>query len=130
MFRILLSTRRPTILAKAFPRLPQSLPANFRTALNWATNTFFREPRQLSRYRDWTAEELEFNSLLWQTTFSPQGPDRLWGSHSLVSNGHRELFPRLKLKERGTDRSPPCSAQVKNGGATPPLPPMSSWTGA
>jgi hypothetical protein len=37
------------------------------------------------------------------------------------------LYPRIKRPGRKADHSPPSSAEVKNGGAIPPLPHMSSW---
>jgi hypothetical protein len=36
----------------------------------------------------------------------------------------------VKRPEREADHSPPSSAQVKNDGATPPLPHTFSWRGA
>jgi hypothetical protein len=36
----------------------------------------------------------------------------------------------VKLQEREADHSPPCSAEVKNGGVIFPLPHMSSWHSA
>jgi hypothetical protein len=36
----------------------------------------------------------------------------------------------LKRQTRENDRSPPCSTEVQNGGAIPPLPSTSSWRGA
>jgi hypothetical protein len=36
----------------------------------------------------------------------------------------------VKRPEREADHSPPSSAEVKNGGAIPPLPHMYSWHGA
>jgi hypothetical protein len=32
------------------------------------------------------------------------------------------FYPRLKQQRREADRSPPSSAEIKNGGAIPPLP--------
>jgi hypothetical protein len=46
----------------------------------------------------------------------------------LVSNG--DSFPEVKLQGHEDDHSAPCSAKVKNGGATSPLSHMSSWLGA
>jgi hypothetical protein len=41
---------------------------------------------------------------------------------------YRGLFPRgLKRQGLEADHSPPSSAEVKKGGAIPPLPHMSSW---
>jgi hypothetical protein len=49
---------------------------------------------------------------------SPQCPDRLSGSPSLVSNGHREdLSPGVKWQEREADQAITPSAEVKNDGA-------------
>jgi hypothetical protein len=56
--------------------------------------------------------------------FSLQRPDRLWGPPSLLSNGYQGLLLRgAKRQGREADHSPPSSAEVKNGGAMPPLPP-------
>jgi hypothetical protein len=40
------------------------------------------------------------------------------------------LSPGVKRPGREADHSPPSSAEVKNGGAIPPLPNMSSWHSA
>jgi hypothetical protein len=56
----------------------------------------------------------------------PQRPDRLRGSPSLLSNGCRGL----KRQKREADHSPPSGAEIKKGGAIPPLPNMSSWNSA
>jgi hypothetical protein len=37
------------------------------------------------------------------------------------------ISPRVKRLRREADHSPPSSAEVKKGGAIPPLPHMSSW---
>jgi hypothetical protein len=37
------------------------------------------------------------------------------------------LSPGPKRQGREADQSPPSGAEVKNGGAIPPLPPISSW---
>jgi hypothetical protein len=39
-------------------------------------------------------------------------------------------FLGVKRSRREADHSPPSSVEVKNGGAIPPLPHMSSWRGA
>jgi hypothetical protein len=61
---------------------------------------------------------------------SLQRPDRLWGPPSLLSNGYRRLSPGIKRPRREADRSPPSSAQVKNGEAVSPLLHTSSRRGA
>jgi hypothetical protein len=50
------------------------------------------------------------------------------GAHAAsIPVGYMELFPRgVKRQGREADHSPPSSAEVKNGGAIPPLPYM-SW---
>jgi hypothetical protein len=54
---------------------------------------------------------------------SPRRPNRLWGPPSLLSNGYRWRFPPgVKRPGREADHLPPSSAEVKNGGAIPPLP--------
>jgi hypothetical protein len=39
------------------------------------------------------------------------------------------VFPGVKRPGREADRSPPSSAEVKNGGSMPPLPHTPSWRG-
>jgi hypothetical protein len=57
---------------------------------------------------------------------TPQRPHRLLGPPSLLSNWYRALFP-WGLSDRGeADHSPPSSAMIKNAGATPPFPNVSS----
>jgi hypothetical protein len=41
-----------------------------------------------------------------------------------------QWVPGVKRPGREADHSPPSSAEVKNGGAMPPLPYTSSWRGA
>jgi hypothetical protein len=41
-------------------------------------------------------------------------PYRPYGPPSLLCNGYRGSFPRVKRPERGVDHPPPSSAQVKN----------------
>jgi hypothetical protein len=50
-------------------------------------------------------------------------PDRLWGPSIFRASG-------VKRPEGNADHSSPSSTEVKNGGALPPLPHMSSWPGA
>jgi hypothetical protein len=58
---------------------------------------------------------------------SPQRPDRMWGPLRLLSNGYWGLFLRwVKRQRRIADHSLPSSAEVKKGGAIPPLSYMSS----
>jgi hypothetical protein len=58
---------------------------------------------------------------------TPQRQDPL----NLPSSGPREFFPqRVKWLWRKADQSNLSSAEVKNGGAIPPLPHTSSWRGA
>jgi hypothetical protein len=58
--------------------------------------------------------------------FSSQHSDQIWGPPSLLSNGHQVLSPSgLKQQGHETDRSPPFNAEVKKGGAIPPLPHVS-----
>jgi hypothetical protein len=57
-----------------------------------------------------------------QTTLGPTQPPIQWVP--LTSP------PGVKQQRRKTDHSPPFSVEVKNGGAIPPLPHMSSWHGA
>jgi hypothetical protein len=39
------------------------------------------------------------------------------------------IYPGIKWPGPEADHSPPSSVEVKNGGAIPPLPHMSSWRG-
>jgi hypothetical protein len=59
---------------------------------------------------------------------SPHHPDRLWSPPSLLTNGSVSLGVRRPGRE--ADRSLLSSAEVKNGGAIPPLPHTSSWRGS
>jgi hypothetical protein len=56
------------------------------------------------------------------------------GTHTAsypIGNGERGPYPwRLKRQEREGDHSPSSRAEVKNGGAMPPLPHTSSWRAA
>jgi hypothetical protein len=38
--------------------------------------------------------------------------------------------PGVKRPKRESDHYPPCGPEIKNGGAVPPLPNMSSWHSA
>jgi hypothetical protein len=61
---------------------------------------------------------------------TPQHPDRFWGPLSLLSNGHQGVSLGRKWPGREAEDSPPSSAEVKKGGAIPPLLHMSSWHSA
>jgi hypothetical protein len=60
--------------------------------------------------------------------FTPQRPDWFWGPLGLLTNFEWGIFPGVKRPERKVD-SPTSGAEVKNGGAIPPLPHM-SWHSA
>jgi hypothetical protein len=79
------------------------------------------------------------------TGYGLDGPGSIPGSATLFSTVFRPtleptqpliqwvqgaLSPGVKRQGREADRSPPSSAEVKKGGATPPLPNMSSWHSA
>jgi hypothetical protein len=56
-----------------------------------------------------------------------QRSDRFWGPPSLLSNGYRgALSTGVKDQKRETDHSLASSAEVKNCGAMPSLPHMST----
>jgi hypothetical protein len=62
---------------------------------------------------------------------TPQRPDRALGpTQPLIQRVPGALSPGVKRLRREADHSPPSSAEVKNGGAIPPLPYMSLWCGA
>jgi hypothetical protein len=55
---------------------------------------------------------------------SPQHADRLWGPPSPpIKWVPGALSPGVKQQGHEADHSPPSNAEVKNGGAIPPLPP-------
>jgi hypothetical protein len=57
---------------------------------------------------------------------SAHDPVRLWSTPTILSNGCRGV----ELPGREADHSPPSGAEVKNGGAIPLHPLMSSWHNA
>jgi hypothetical protein len=62
-----------------------------------------------------------YSSILFFTGFRPAlGP-----TQPLI-----QWLPGVKRQRREADHSPPTSAEVKNGGAIPPLSNTSSWRGA
>jgi hypothetical protein len=54
---------------------------------------------------------------------SPQRPDRLWGPPTILSNGYRDSFSRVKRQVREADHSPPASAEVKETWVYTSIPP-------
>jgi hypothetical protein len=61
----------------------------------------------------------------------PQRPEQLLGpTQPPIQRVPGPLSPGVKMPVREADHSPPSSAEVKNGGAIPPLSHMSSWHGA
>jgi hypothetical protein len=60
----------------------------------------------------------------------PQHPDWLQGPPTLLSKWYNALSPEVKWWGCKSDHSPPYLAEVKNGGAKPPLPHMPSWHSA
>jgi hypothetical protein len=58
----------------------------------------------------------------------PQHSDRRWRPSNLLPNGYQAFFS-LGVKRPGLEanHSPPCSAEIKNGDAIPPLPKTCSW---
>jgi hypothetical protein len=49
-------------------------------------------------------------------------PDWSWGPPSLLYNGYRATFPRVKQPGRGVDHRPPSKAEVKESVVIPLLP--------
>jgi hypothetical protein len=84
-------------------------------------------PGELSRYRDSIWYRGSITSSAKMFTSSTQRSDRLWGPSCLLSNWYRGLLPEVKEAGRKIDRSPPSSAEVKNGGAMLPLPYTYTW---
>jgi hypothetical protein len=63
--------------------------------------------------------------------FTPQLPDRISGTPSLLANGYRgDIFQGLRRPGREADQSSPSSVEVKNGGAMLALHHTPSWRGA
>jgi hypothetical protein len=84
-------------------------------------------------YSDWQrARRPGFDSRQRQEIFlCSQRPYQLWVPNGPLYNRYRgALSLRVKWRGREADYSPPCSAEVKNGGAIPRLPHSSSWRGA
>jgi hypothetical protein len=55
--------------------------------------------------------------------YAPHSLDRIWSPSSHLSNGYWGLFPPgLKRLGRKADHALLSSAEIKNGGAIPPLP--------
>jgi hypothetical protein len=53
-----------------------------------------------------------------------------FGTHPPLQWVTGPLSPGVNRQKREFNQSPPSSAEVKNGGAIPPLPRMSSWRDA
>jgi hypothetical protein len=62
--------------------------------------------------------------------FSTVSTPALGPTQPLIQRIPRALSPGVKQLGRDSDHSPPSSAEVKKGGAIPPLPRTSSWGGA
>jgi hypothetical protein len=59
------------------------------------------------------------------------GWDSIPSRASILSSGYRRaLSLRVKQPGQKADHSPPSGAKLKDGGAIPPLPHMSSWHSA
>jgi hypothetical protein len=109
--------------------------------------------RQVSSYHSSTLLEyvsntcvvsthLYFNRYMirWLSRYSYglDGHGSIRGRGKIVSGAHLATFPigtgdlppEVKRQGREADHSPPSSAEVKNGGAIPPLPHMFSWHSA
>jgi hypothetical protein len=66
----------------------------------------------------------------WEFFSLPPRPDRLWGPSSLLSNGNRGLFPRVKRPRHEANHTP-SSPKVKNTWSSTSVsaPHVSSWRG-
>jgi hypothetical protein len=63
---------------------------------------------------------------VWRKLHNDSFMSALGLTHSLVQRVLQALFLGVKRPAREADHSAPSSAEVKNGGAIPPLPHMSS----
>jgi len=60
----------------------------------------------------------------WKFFSSPSHPDRLWGPHSLLSNGYQGLTCGVKWPGHEADHSLPSNAEVKNTWSCTSTPPV------
>jgi hypothetical protein len=74
---------------------------------------------------------LHFTCYCWSRDgYELDGMSSIPDSVQTVSGAHSSISPEVKQLGREADHSPPSSIEVKNGGAIPPLPQMSSWHSA
>jgi hypothetical protein len=62
--------------------------------------------------------------------FSRESRSALWPTRLPIQWVRGAVSPGVKRQGREADHLPPSSAEVKKGGAIPPLPHTSSWCGA
>jgi hypothetical protein len=116
----LISTRSPSSVIRGWYNMPNS-----DRSTKWTqSHPILNKKNYL---RDYTASLPAKNKRFFSTL---QRPDWLWSPPSLLFNGYSRLSPRVKRPGREAYHSPPYSAEVKNSGAKPSLPHMSSCDGA
>jgi hypothetical protein len=129
------SSSPPSSSFLSFHNLPFSLLQYYHHHISssFPSSLFLQEPRYLSRYSDGLrAGRPEFDS--------PQGQEIfLYSTASRPAVGSTQppmqwvlesVSPGLRRSGHEADHSPLSVAEIKNGGAIPPLLHMSSWHGA